>query len=874
MLTNLTMQKQSPLGSGSLFSNTVANPRGDLKAVTTQSGVAYDGHTVPPTPSPLLKEVKRETEAKKDKVQDISSKCTTHVQTPVVKDLIPNPEVALKPNTKPSIPYPSRLNDQKLREIANNKILTSTLLNENCLAVLLKKLPKKLGEPDKFLILYDFLKLEECLALADLGASINLMPLFIWKKLSLPELTSTRNAFELANRSVSYPLGVTEDVFVKVGKFYFSTDFGVVNYDVDPRVPLILGRPFLRMARALIDVHGEELTLRVNDEAITFKFWHTSRYSFVDYVVDPRVPLILRIPFLGTERALIDVYGEELTLHIDDESITIKVGQTLKYYYNNVESINRIDVIDVACEEYVQEVLGFSNNSKSGSPTLASDPKIASSSPSFTHFVGSDFILEEIETFLQTPDELFDLDDDYYDTEGDILYLEKLLNEDPSPNLPSVKTEDHKQVDATMTKPSIDKPLDLKLKELPSHLEYAFLEGTNKLPVIISEELKDEEKSALLKVLKSHKWAIASWVSLVHCVPTKSGNTVVENKDNGLIPTRIPIDPQDQEKTTFTCPYGTFAYRHMPFGLCNAPGTFQRCMMAIFYDMIKKMMEVFMDDFSVFDAKPRLIRWILLLQEFDAIIRNKKRAENLAADHLSRLENPHQDELENKEITKTFPLDALGPFPYSKGNKYMIVAVVYLFKWVEAKALPTNDARVVVKILKSLLARFETPRAIKSDRGTHFCNEKFAKVILKYGATHRLSTVYHPQTSGQVEVSNRSLKRILERTIAENRVSWSDKLDDALWDFRTAFKTPIGCTPYKLVYEKACHLPIELEHKAYWALKHCNFDLKTMGDHWKVQLNELNELRDQAYENYLIYKEKIKKINDSKIKKCVFNVGD
>ncbi|GJV27366.1 reverse transcriptase domain-containing protein [Tanacetum coccineum] len=145
--------------------------------------------------------------------------------------------------------------------------------------------------------------------------------------------------------------------------------------------------------------------------------------------------------------------------------------------------------------------------------------------------------------------------------------------------------------------------------------------------------------------------------------------------------------------------------------------------------------------------------------------------------------------------------------------------------------------------------------------------------MLKYGVTHRLATAYHPQTSGQVEVSNRGLKRILERTVGENRASWSDKLDDALWAFRTAYKTPIECTPYKLVYGKACHLPIELEHKAYWALKHANFDLLTAGDHRKVQLMELNELRDQAYENSLIYKEKTKRIHDSKIKNRVFNVG-
>nr|GFA58037.1 reverse transcriptase domain-containing protein [Tanacetum cinerariifolium] len=216
----------------------------------------------------------------------------------------------------------------------------------------------------------------------------------------------------------------------------------------------------------------------------------------------------------------------------------------------------------------------------------------------------------------------------------------------------------------------------------------------------------------------------------------------------------------------------------------------------------------------------------------------------------------------------------MGPFPFSRGNKYILVAVDYLSKWVEGKALPTNNTRVVCKFLKSLFARFGSPRAIISDRGTHFCNDQFEKVMLKYGVTHRLSTAYQPQTSRQVEVSNRGLKRILERTIGESRASWSNKLDDALWAFRIAYKTPIGCTPYKLVYGKACHLFIELEHKAYWALKQVNFDLAVAGDHQKVQLNELNELRDHAYENSLIYKEKSKRIHDYKIKNRVFNVGD
>nr|GEU59501.1 reverse transcriptase domain-containing protein [Tanacetum cinerariifolium] len=146
--------------------------------------------------------------------------------------------------------------------------------------------------------------------------------------------------------------------------------------------------------------------------------------------------------------------------------------------------------------------------------------------------------------------------------------------------------------------------------------------------------------------------------------------------------------------------------------------------------------------------------------------------------------------------------------------------------------------------------------------------------MITYGVTHRLATTYHPQTSGQVEVSNHGFKRILDRTVRETRASWSDKLDDALWAFRTAFKTPISCTLYKLVYGKSCHLPIELEHRAYWALKHVNFNLKTAGDHQKIQLNELNELHDQAYENSVIYKERTKKLHDFKIKNRIFNIGD
>nr|GEV18663.1 reverse transcriptase domain-containing protein [Tanacetum cinerariifolium] len=1005
----------STSSSGTLPSNTISNSRSDLKEITTRSGASYDGPQIPPPPSFLPKVVENEPEATKDMV------------TP------PNNGIsALMPNPKSLNSYPSRRNDERNREKANNQIdkfyqifkdmsfeisfvdalilmhkfastlkalignnkklseMARTLLNEHCSPVLLKKLLEKLGDPGKFLIPCDFHRMDECLALADLDASINLMPL----------------------------------------------------------------RSFLKTERALIDVFEDELTLRVGKEAITFNLDQTSRYS--------------------------------------------------SNYNDNL--INRIDVIEMACEEYSQEVLKFFDVIASGNTTPCYDPIVSTTSLTLTPFRNSDFLLEEVDTFLALEDDPTspEVDQSYLDSEGDILLLEAFLNDDPSlpplnqgNYLPEVRNE-QKICEAKSDKSSIDEPPEFELKDLPPHLEYAFLEGDDKLPVIITKDLSVEEKTTLIIVLKSHKASHSletlryqgPWVSLVHRVPKKGGFTVVENEENELISTRlvtgwrvcidyrklneathkdhfplpfmdqmlerlagnryycfldgfsgyfqIPIDPKDPEKTTFTCPYGMFAYRRMPFRLCNAPCTFQRCMMAIFHDMIKKTMEVFMDDFSVFrnsfqsclshlekmlkrcedinlclnwekshfmdkqvivlghkiskegievdkakvdvitklphpttvkgiqsilghagfyrrvikdfskiarpmtrllkkdtpfifskecveafqtlkrklieapiliapnwdmpfelmcdasdfaigavlgqlqdkhfrpihyasktmteaesnytttekemlamvyafekfqsylimnksimytdhsalkylfarkDSKARFLRWVLLLQEFTF---KSSEGVYMASKPVifSRLAimDPPGDTM--AQITQP-----------RRGNKYILVAVDYLSKWVKAKALPTNDARVVYKYLKNLFVRFGTPRAIINDRGTHFCNDQFAKVMLKFGVTHHLATPYHPQTSGQVEVSNRGLKRILERTVGEYRASWLDKLDDALWTFRTTYKTPIRCTPYKIVYGNACHLPIELGHKAYWALKHANFDLQTAGDH-------------------------------------------
>nr|GFA41504.1 reverse transcriptase domain-containing protein [Tanacetum cinerariifolium] len=645
----------SSSGSGILPSNTVTNPKEDLKGITTRSGVAYQGPTIP-TPS------KQGTKVTKDQVQTLSSQSTAPVQPsvaqPETQTSISEPVVApvsvLMPNLKPSILYPSRRDNERCRDQANKQIekfyeifkdtsfkisftdalilmpkfastlkalignkeklseMARTPMNEHCSAVILNKLPRKLGDPGKFLIPCEFPGMDECLALADLGASINLMPLSVWEELSLPKLTPTCMTLELADRSVSKPIGIAKDVSVKVGVFHFPTDFVVVDFEPDPRVPLILRRCFLKTGRALIDVQKDELTLRIGNEAITYNLDQTSKYSA---------------------------------------------------NYNQMTA-NKIDFI---CEEHSQEVLGFSDTTVSGSPTPYDDPIVFTTSPTLTPFGDTDFLLfEEADAFLGLEDDPNspEFNPFYYDPEGDIFLLEAIMNSEPLPPpnheqyLPSFKKE-LKVCEAKTVKSSVDEPPKVELKDLPPHLKYAFLEGDNKLPIIIAKELGDEEKSAPIKVLKSHKRAIAwklsdiqginpkfcthkilmeedykpaiqhqrrvnpkihyvikkeveklldagliypisdsPWVSPIHCVPKKGGFTVIENEENELIPTCLVTEWR--EKTMFTCPYGMFAYRRMPFGLCNAPGTFQRCILAIFYEMVEKTMEVFMDDFSVF----------------------------------------------------------------------------------------------------------------------------------------------------------------------------------------------------------------------------------------------------------------------------------
>ncbi|GJR06154.1 reverse transcriptase domain-containing protein [Tanacetum coccineum] len=465
------------------------------------ASTSISGPTIPTTSSPRV--VEHRTEVTKDTIFPTDNGITEDIQPPVVpvenQNPVSKPIVAPvsvpMPNPKPSIPYPSRQNDEKHRENANEQIekfyeifkdmsfeisfmnaltlmpkfastlkalignkeklseIARTPLNEHCSAVILNKSPKKLGDPGRFLIPCKFPEMNECLAY--------LMPFSVWKKLNLPNLTSTCMTLELADRSISRPIGIAKDVNVKVGVFQFPADFVVVDFEPDPRVPLILGRCFLKTGRALIDVYEGELTLRVGNEAITYNLDQTSRYS-VNY---------------------------------------------------NDMTANRIDVVELACEEYSQEVLGFSNVIVSGNPTPGYDPIVSNSSPTLTPFGDSNFLLlEEADAFLALADDPTspEVDESYYDTEGDILILEALLNSDPSPppNQGNYFLENRnglKLCEDKTAKSSIDEPPEVELKDLPPHLEYAFLEDNNKFPVIIAKDLSVDEKTALIKVLKSQK---------------------------------------------------------------------------------------------------------------------------------------------------------------------------------------------------------------------------------------------------------------------------------------------------------------------------------------------------------------------------------
>ncbi|KAL0846987.1 hypothetical protein Bca101_020233 [Brassica carinata] len=1140
------------------------------------------------------------------------------------------------------------------------------VLTHECSAIIQRlTIPKKLEDPGCFTLPCAIgpLMFERCLC--DLGASVSLMPPSVAKKLGFSQYKKYKLSLVLADRSVKFPIGILEDLPVMVGNCEIPTDFVVLEMDEEARDPLILGRPFLATAGALINVKEGKIDLHLGKE-------HTLHFDINE--VMKRSTVQGQVFYIEEMEALADELLEELALGeltIEDPlQHALTVDKEVQVVENKESDAiaamlgSRKKIVDKGQYEELKQEVHQAVSATQQEDTQKDDwselraPKVELKP--LSHGVRYAFLGPNESYPVIVSSELTELE------------LSQLLNAlKKFRKAIGYSLDDIKGISPSLSMHRI-------------HLEdesMTSIEHQRRL----NPNLKDVVKKEILKLLDAgviYPISDSKWVSHVHVVPKKGGITVVKNDKDELIPTRtitghrmcidyrklnsasrkdhfplpfinqmlerlanhpfycfldgysgffqIPIHPNDQEKTTFTCPYCTFAYRRMPFGLCNAPATFQRCMMSIFLDLIEDIVEVFMDDFSVYgssfsaclsnlcrvlqrcedtnlvlnwekchfmvkegivlghkisekaievdkakievmvslpppktvkdirsflghagfyrrfikdfskiarpmtkllckeaafsfdedcleafkkikgdlvsspivqppdwdlpfeimcdasdfavgavlgqkkdgqthviyyasqtlndaqmkyattekemlaivfafekfrsylvgskvivytdhaalrhllakkDAKPRLLRWILLLQEFDLEIREKPRIENGVADYLSRLrieggipidqglreehvmaimsvvavietgkkieevkaaeENnlpwyadlvnylatgkeplglagyekkkfykdlkryywdepylytlckdqiyrrvvaeeeiegilshchgssygghfatfkpvskvlqagfwwPHmfrdsqdfisrcdscqrsgnitkrnempQNPILEVEVFDVWGIDFMGPFPSSYGNKFIFVAVDYVSKWVEAIASPTNDSRVVVKMFKStIFPRFGVPRVVISDGGSHFINKVFEGLLKKNGVKHKVATPYHPQTSGQVEVSNKQIKGILEKVVGTKRKDWSAKLDDALWAYRTPFKTPLGTTPFNLVYGKSCHLPVELEYKALRAVKLLNFDIKGAKEKRLLQLNELDEIRMDAFEN-------------------------
>ncbi|GJW15140.1 reverse transcriptase domain-containing protein [Tanacetum coccineum] len=762
-----------------------------------------------------------------------------------------------------------------LKTLLSNKTILeeacTVTMNERCSAVLLNKLPLKEKDLGSFTIPCDIGNLRIDNALADLGASISLMPYSMYERLGLGEPKPTRMSLELADRSIQYPRGIAENVLIKIDKFILPIDFVILDMREDSKIPIILRRPFLSTTRAMIDVFNKKITLRVGDEVGTQNFENTRNEHLCSASaneINETIPKLKDLPshleyaYLNGDRSCPVIISSKLT-----EKEKASLLQVLEKHKGAI-AWKMADIKGLSPSFCTHKILLEESFKPVIQPQRRLNPKV------------QDVVKNEIVKLLDSR-LIYPISDSPWVSHIHVVPKKGgmivVLNDNNEPILSRIMLErlsgnefycfldgfsgffqfhrSNDQEKTTMHVPLWNSLLNRRIARSICNAPCNHPKGHD---LIFPDMCKTSRKSiwmiSQVEGVEVDRGKIDVIAKLPYPTNVKGVRSFLGHagfhrrfiKDFSLISKPmtqllmkdVKFDFSDDCKKAFndlkekltSAPIIISPDWNFPFELiCDASdfaigavleqridGKFKPIYYAsktlndaqAHYTTTEK-------ELLAVDAKTRLIRWVLLLQGFNIEIKDKKGAKNLAADHLSRPENPNMGMLTEREIADEFPDEHLMALKITPDNDE---PCDYVSKWVEAQTLPTNDARVVVKFLKGLFARFRVPKALISDRGTHFCNSQLEKALQKYGVTHRISTAYHPQTNGQTEVTNRAIKRILERLVGYNPKYWSKKLNDALWAFRTAYKTPTRCTPFRLVYGKACHLPVEIDHKAYWAL--------------------------------------------------------